>query len=63
MFSRASACLTRLLTENYGSLLRDFDLSNNRSLRSLEVTMENIARCPANAPRFLRNLVSTITSL
>jgi len=49
-------------TGNRKALRKNFDLSKCRSLRSLEITGENIARCSDRTPRFLGDLLSTITS-
>jgi len=62
MFSRVFVSLTHLPTGDRGGLLRYFDLSKNRSLRTLEVAIDRITRYCVDAPRFLRNLLSTITS-
>ena len=56
------ACLTHPLTGNHATGLRGFDLSSNGSLRSLEITVRGISQCPEAALRFLRALLSTITS-
>ena len=44
------------------TLLRDFDLSKNRSLRSLEISANGISQHPDTAPSFLKDLMLTITS-
>lgn len=39
-----------------------FDLSKNRSLRSLEISLKDIPQCPDLALIFLMDILSTITS-
>jgi len=57
------ACLTHRLTGWSEALLRIFDLSKNRSLRSLEVTAYDISGHDQVAVlRFFRGLLATITS-
>ena len=47
-----------------GSSLRDFDLSNNKSLRKLQISASSIGLTRAGPPdaTFLKHLLSTITS-
>ena len=56
------ACLIHLPTGSHATVLRGIELSNNGSLRSLEITVKDISQCPEVALGFLRTLLSTITS-
>ena len=58
------ASLTQQLTGSRESFLRSFDLSNNRSLRSLEIEIAPTSNLRNNTTGmgFLRDLLSTITS-
>ena len=60
--SHPSPHLTLLPTGSTETLLRDFDLSRSRSLRSLEFTVYNLKVSPSATLTFLRALLPTITS-
>jgi hypothetical protein len=47
---------------NNEAVRRDFDLSRNESLRTLETTAGSIAGAGDNAPGFLKTVLSTVTS-
>ena len=58
-------CLPSLTHQPTGGrepIPQDFDLSKNRSLRSLEIAMKDISQCPDLTLRFFRDILSTITS-
>jgi len=47
---------------NNGAPLRHFNLSQNKSLRTLETTVESIIAADDTAPDFLRTVLSSVTS-
>ena len=54
----------RVPTNNFAamSFLRDFDLSRNESLRTLQVTAQCVATVPGAASLLLKQVLSTVTS-